>query len=71
MKRIKKKDESVLFIQLLDDKIKGCNATIIQLDQQIKLCDDGMELIKECEYKTDPQQMSYYMFSSGTSTTAG
>jgi len=33
LKRIKKKDQSEFFIQLLDDKIKGCKAIIIQIGQ--------------------------------------
>ena len=71
LKRIKKKHESMLFIQLLDDKIKGCNATIIQVEQQIKICEDALELIKGCEYKTDVVYRSYQFYNTGTSTTAG
>ena len=70
LKRIKKKHESMLFIQLLDDKIRGCNATIIQLEHQIKICEDALKLIEECEYKTDAVYRSYQFFT-GTSTTAG
>jgi DnaJ-class molecular chaperone len=66
--RIKKKDKSALFIQLLDDKIKGCNAIIIQLDDNISMCDGALKLIKECEYETEATQ---YAFQYVGSTTAG
>jgi len=65
LRRIKKKDQSELFIQLLDDKIKGCNAIIIQIDEHIHVLEDALKLIKECEYEIDPQQV-YFRFSSST-----
>jgi DnaJ-class molecular chaperone len=67
--RIKKNDKSALFIQLLDDKIKGCNAIIIHLDDNISMCDDALKLIKECEYETETQYVHFQY--TGTSTTTG
>ena len=63
LKRIKKKDQSELFIQLLDDKIKGCNALIIQIDEHISVFEDALKLIKECEYEIDPQYVHSQYFS--------
>ena len=71
LKRIKKKDESALFIKFLDDKIKGCNAVIIQLDENIKLCDEALKLIEECEYETEPQYIRFRYTSTSTGTSAG
>jgi DnaJ-class molecular chaperone len=69
LKRIKKKDKSTLFIQLLDDKIKGCNAIIIQLDENINVCDDALKLIEECEYETETQYIRFQY--TGSTTAAG
>lgn len=72
LKRIKKNDKSVLFIQIMEDKIRGCNGAIAQLDQNIMLCEDGMKLIKGCEYKFDRLQTVVFNFGGGgTSTAAG
>ena len=65
LKRIKKKDESVFFIHMLDDKIRGCKGAISQLDESINVCKDALKLIEECEYEIDPQQV-YFRFSSTT-----
>jgi len=69
LRRIKKKDKSVLFIQLLDDKIKGCNAIIIQLDNNINVFEDALKLIEKCEYEIDPQYIHSQYFPSTTSST--
>jgi len=62
LRRIKKKDQSELFIQLLDDKIKGCKAIIIQIDEHINVFEDALKLIKECEYEIDPQYIHSQYF---------
>ncbi len=71
LRRIKKKDESDIFIQHLDYKIKGCNAIIIQIDEHIHVLEDALKLIKECEYEIDPQYVHSEYFPTSTSTTAG
>lgn len=63
LKRIKKKEKSIPFIQILDDKIRACNAEIIHLDESIKLCDVALKLIEGCEYETEARfykQSTYY-----------
>lgn len=52
-KRIKKKGNSDLFIQFLDGHIKEYNLAINKMDNIIKLGDDGLKLIKECEYDVE------------------
>lgn len=69
LRRIKKKDKSHIFIQLLDDKIKGCNAIIIQLDDNINVCEDALKLIEECEYETETHHIRFQYASTSTSTT--
>jgi curved DNA-binding protein CbpA len=59
LKRIKKKDKSLLFIQLLYNKIRACETMIIQLEDNIQLGEEALELIKECEYETDERCPSY------------
>lgn len=52
-KRIKKKGNSDLFIQFLNNYIKECRDAISRLDNIIKLGDDGLKLIEGCEYEVD------------------
>lgn len=70
LKRIKKNGKTELFMRLMEDKIKLCRATIIQIEKDLKLNDDALALILGCEYEFSPKPIVFRYGSYGGTTTS-